>query len=177
MQFPDCYEEAVIKLVHHATLKEGELSQRVISYFRDRFVPGEIALASRDGLEKRCKIVTAVDTITAHDCKPKSLATLLLVGCWLIQMNGQRADSVLFCCASTPLENAVTLPVLMQPRQLARLQPSCRQTRMMSIGLSGLRMVGRAFWDGATSFVRRSLWHEQYSSPGYTLQQLRKLSM
>lgn len=70
LQFPDCYEEAVIKLVHHATLKEDELSQRVISYFKDRFVSGETVFGIKDGQEKNCRIVAPLDPLTAgHDCK------------------------------------------------------------------------------------------------------------
>ena len=69
MQFPDCYEEAVIKLVHHATLKEDELSQRVLSYFKDRFVPGEAVLGITDGEERMCQIITSLEPVTAgHDC-------------------------------------------------------------------------------------------------------------
>lgn len=70
MQFPDCYEEAVIKLVHHATLKEDELSQRVVSYFKDRFVTGEAVLGIKDGAEKTCKIISSLEPVTAgHDCE------------------------------------------------------------------------------------------------------------
>lgn len=70
MQFPDCYEEAVIKLVHHATLKEDELSQRVVSYFKDRFVTGEAVLGIKDSVEKTCKIISSLVPVTAgHDCE------------------------------------------------------------------------------------------------------------
>ena len=74
LQFPDCYEEAVIKLVHHATLKEDELSQRVVSYFKDRFVSGETVFGIHDGQEKNCKIIAALDPSTAgHDCESRPL--------------------------------------------------------------------------------------------------------
>jgi hypothetical protein len=69
VQFPDCYEEAVIKLVHYATLKEEELSQRVVSYFKDRFVAGEVVLGIKDGKEACCKILAALDPAGVnHDC-------------------------------------------------------------------------------------------------------------
>ncbi len=74
VQFPDCYEEAVIKLVHYATLKEEELSQRVVSYFQDRFVAGEVVLGSREGGKQApCTVVAALDpACSSHDCKPRT---------------------------------------------------------------------------------------------------------
>jgi len=69
VQFPDCYEEAVIKLVHYATLKEEELSHRVVSYFKDRFVAGEVVLGCREGKEGVCTVVAALDPAgVKHDC-------------------------------------------------------------------------------------------------------------
>ena len=59
----------MIKLVHHATLKEDELSQRVVSYFKDRFVTGEAVLGIKDGEEKTCRIISSLEPVTAgHDC-------------------------------------------------------------------------------------------------------------
>lgn len=64
----------MIKLVHHATLKEDELSQRVVSYFKDRFVAGETVLGVNDGQEKTCKIISSLEPVTAgHDCRSSPL--------------------------------------------------------------------------------------------------------
>lgn len=70
VQFPDCYEGPVAKLVHHATLKLDDLCQRLVAYFKDRFVPGEEVLGVRDEIETACRIIAAVDpTDLDHDCE------------------------------------------------------------------------------------------------------------
>ncbi len=69
----------MIKLVHHATLKEDDLSQRVVSYFKDRFVTGETVLGVKDGEERTCKIVSSLEAVTAgHDCEPRTLSVFPL---------------------------------------------------------------------------------------------------
>ena len=81
VQFPDCYEAAVIKMVHYATLKEEDLSQRVVSYFKDRFVAGEVVLVRREGKQTPCTVVAAVDpTCATHDCTFRSVVQHLRFG-------------------------------------------------------------------------------------------------
>ena len=80
MQFPDCYEEVVASLVHHATLKQEDLSQRVVTYFKDHFVVGEELFAIRDDREAALRISACLDTADqCHDCEPKFMHLLYLL--------------------------------------------------------------------------------------------------
>ena len=88
-QFPDCYEAAVIKMVHYATLKEEDLSQRVVSYFKDRFVAGEVVLGRREGKQAQCTVVAALDPACAtHDCALQSVMYRGGVSGWMGHLFG-----------------------------------------------------------------------------------------
>ena len=66
-QFPLRFEEAVARLVHHATVKQEELSQRIVSYFKDHFVKGEELFAIRDEKEAALHIAGCSNTAEKTD--------------------------------------------------------------------------------------------------------------
>ena len=73
LQFPPCFEETVARLVHHATLKQEDLSQRIVTYFKDHFVVGEELFALRDDKEAALRVSACVDTANQyHDCEHPS---------------------------------------------------------------------------------------------------------
>ena len=57
------------RLVQHATVKQDELSSRIVSYFKEHFVQGEEVFALRDGKEAALRIAECRLTAeSTHDC-------------------------------------------------------------------------------------------------------------
>ena len=56
MQFPACYEEPVVRMVHHALAKPDEIVTRLLAHFKERLVPGEEAIALRSGTPAACVV-------------------------------------------------------------------------------------------------------------------------
>lgn len=59
-QFPACYEEPVVRMVHHALAKPDEMVTRLLAHFKERLVPGEEAVALRSGAPAPCIIVQSL---------------------------------------------------------------------------------------------------------------------
>jgi hypothetical protein len=60
-QVPECYKGPVLRRVHFATARLDELCARLLAAFAGRWVPGEGALALRDGVPAACRVVAALD--------------------------------------------------------------------------------------------------------------------
>jgi hypothetical protein len=60
-QVPECYKGPVLRRVHFATARLDELCARLLAAFAGRWVPGEGALALRDGAPAACRVVAALD--------------------------------------------------------------------------------------------------------------------
>ncbi|KAK9860443.1 hypothetical protein WJX84_001872 [Apatococcus fuscideae] len=55
-KFPACYEEPVVRMVHHALAKPDEIVTRLLAHFKERLVPGEEAIALRSGTPAACVV-------------------------------------------------------------------------------------------------------------------------
>ncbi|KAK9865721.1 hypothetical protein WJX84_004504 [Apatococcus fuscideae] len=59
-KFPACYEEPVVRMVHHALAKPDEMVTRLLAHFKERLVPGEEAVALRNGAPAPCIVVQSL---------------------------------------------------------------------------------------------------------------------
>ncbi|CAD7702456.1 unnamed protein product [Ostreobium quekettii] len=66
-QFPECFEGPVLRLVHHSTLRPDELCHRVLTHFRNNFVPGEEVLGMRGEKPEPCRILNSLGADDGED--------------------------------------------------------------------------------------------------------------
>ena len=57
-QVPECYEEPLLRFVHHATLEAEELVSRLLTEYQDRILPGEELSAACAGQVRPCTVVS-----------------------------------------------------------------------------------------------------------------------
>ena len=66
LQFPAIYEEPIIRMVHHSTLKLDDLSGRIAAHFRDSFVCGEEVLGTKDTVPTPCRVVAVHEAASSE---------------------------------------------------------------------------------------------------------------
>ncbi|KAK9821961.1 hypothetical protein WJX81_005263 [Elliptochloris bilobata] len=60
-EVPECYRAPVLRHVHHATVRLEELCTQLLARFQGRWVPGEGALALRNGTPATCCVTAALN--------------------------------------------------------------------------------------------------------------------
>ena len=76
-QVPECYEEPLLRFVHHATQEPDALVSRLLAEYQDRILPGEELSASCNGQVRPCTVVS----VEALDSRRKDGAGLAFLRC------------------------------------------------------------------------------------------------
>lgn len=60
LQVPECYQEHLIRFIHHSAGDLDDVAARAVREFEDQFVPGEEAVARLDDAERPCRVVSII---------------------------------------------------------------------------------------------------------------------